>query len=142
MDLLSRIMEDEGFRSHVYLCPAGKYTIGYGRNVDHHGGKGISQAEALHLLANDVRECEADVRDFYGSMFFDRLGLVRQNALINMRFQLGGGGFRKFDRMHDAIKVHDYERAANEAMSSLWATQTRNRASRIAQELRSGVSLY
>ena len=142
MDLMSRIMEDEGFRSKVYQCPAGYLTIGYGRNVDPTGGKGITQSEAIMLLSHDISECEDDVRDFYGPLLWDRFGLVRQNALINMRFQLGGAGFRKFELMHDAIRQQDWERASNEAVGSLWAKQTPQRARRIAHELRSGVSLY
>lgn len=142
MDLLSRLMEDEGFRSYAYLCPAGRLTVGYGRNIDPDGGRGISQAEALMLLSHDIQECEQDVREFYGPILWDRIGQVRRDALVNMRFQLGPKGFRKFELMHDAVRSGDWERAANEAQSSLWATQTRNRASRIVQELRSGVSLY
>ena len=30
----------EGFSRWVYLCPAGKQTIGYGRNIDKSGGPG------------------------------------------------------------------------------------------------------
>lgn len=142
MDLMSRIMEDEGLRLHAYYCSAGKLTIGYGRNIDQSGGKGITQAEAVYLLAHDIQECEYDVREFYGPLMWDRIGLVRQNALINMRFQLGPTGFRRFELMHAAIRSGDWDMAASEAMDSDWATQTRNRALRIAQELRSGVSLY
>jgi lysozyme len=142
MDLLSRLMEDEGFRPFAYLCPAGKLTIGYGRNIDPDGGRGISQSEALALLSHDVSECESDCATYYGPEVWNRIGQVRRDALTNMRFQLGPSRWREFIRMHDAIRRGDYEMAANEALNSIWAGQTKNRASRIAQELRSGVSLW
>ena len=36
-DLLSFVKTNEGFRSMPYKCPAGKWTIGYGFNMDAHG---------------------------------------------------------------------------------------------------------
>ena len=142
MDIISRLMEDEGFRPFAYLCTEGRLTIGYGRNIDPDGGRGVSQSEARAMLVRDVDECEADLHDFYGPDLWARIGQVRRDSLTNMRFQLGPSGFRKFTRMHDAIRQGDWERAANEASDSLWHSQTTNRARRIVQELRSGVSLW
>ena len=142
MDLLSRLMEDEGYRRHVYECPTGFLTIGYGRNVDPDGGPGISQREAMALLVHDIDACLADCITFYGDDLWAGMGQVRRDALANMRFQLGPSRFRGFERMHDAIRAKDWDRAANEALDSLWSRQTRNRATRIAQELRTGVSLW
>lgn len=142
MDLISRIKEDEGFSATVYECSEGYLTIGYGLNVDPRGGGGLTEPEAACILSNRVRICVDDVVYFYGLALWDRIGQVRRDALTNMRYQLGPTGFRRFDKMHDAIRLGDWERASNEALDSLWHRQTRNRASRIAQELRSGVSLY
>lgn len=141
MDLLSALMEDEGYRRYAYKCPAGKLTIGYGRNIDPAGGKGLTQAEATHLLVNDIRECEYDLREYFGAIRWDAMGIVRQNALINMRLNLGPTRFRSFKRMIQAISEHDWDRAANEALDSIWARQVGGRATRIASELRSGLCL-
>ena len=141
MDCLTRLMEDEGFESHAYKCPAGKWTIGYGRNIDIEGGKGITMAEAARMLASDIDECERDLRDLFGPIFWGTMGRVRQNALINMRFQMGAGGFRCFKKMIAALLERDYSRAAEEALDSRWAEQTPERAERVAEEIRSGVDL-
>lgn len=141
MDILRRLMQDEGFSPHVYKCPAGKWTIGYGRNVDVRGGKGVTMPEAVNMLANDIRECEDDLSGLFGAIFWDSLGQVRRNALLNMRFQLGPGGFRTFKKMVAAIKERDYGRAEQEALDSDWAEQTPARARRVADEIGSGVDL-
>lgn len=60
--LLERIKEQlvkhESLRLKPYRCPAGKLTIGYGRNLDDNG---ITKAEAYELLSNHIRSCERQV---------------------------------------------------------------------------------
>ena len=141
MDLIEQIKSDEGFRQFVYQCPSSRWTIGYGRNVDERGGKGLSEGEAGALLRNDVAACTNDLFKLFGARTWGDMGVVRQNALVNMRFQLGGGGFRKFERMIVAVRSGKWIVAAMEATNSIWTSQTPNRAHRIADELRDGVSI-
>ncbi len=71
--LLERIKEQlvrhEGLGLKPYRCPAGKLTIGYGRNLD---DTGISKAEAYELLSNDIRCCEEqlleEIPDIYNGL--------------------------------------------------------------------------
>ena len=141
MNLVDRIIRDEGFEGHAYRCPAGKLTIGYGRNIDPDGGKGITEREALHLLHGDLIECENDLADIFGWDFWLHLDTVRRYALINMRYNLGPAGFRGFVNMIEAIKRKEWGLAAREAMDSRWAVQVGKRARRIADELRDGVAM-
>ncbi|MBP5593653.1 MAG: hypothetical protein J6X75_05780, partial [Clostridia bacterium] len=46
----------EGLRLKPYRCPAGKLTIGYGRNIE---DMGISETEAEMLFDNDWQKVEA-----------------------------------------------------------------------------------
>ncbi len=58
-DLIKRF---EGFRSTVYICPAGYPTIGYGHLVrDHETFETISQEEAEALLRINVESAERAV---------------------------------------------------------------------------------
>ena len=142
MDALNRLMRDEGFMTHAYRCPAGKTTIGYGRNIDRDGGKGVTRAEATTMLMNDIRECEADLRDVvFGPMMWDSFGGVRQNAFINMRFNLGPTGFRSFKKMVASARRRAWPMVAHHAEDSAWRWQVKGRAERIIEELRSGVDL-
>ena len=99
----AQIMLDEGFRRFAYQCPAGKWTIGYGRNIDANGGKGITEDEAEYDLQGDIDECEQDCLLLYPqwALFTD----MRKSVLINLRFQLGGSGLRGFRKMNAAINA-------------------------------------
>ena len=46
------LIADEGIRLKPYLCPAGKTTIGVGRNLD---DVGITEAEAMITTSPELR---------------------------------------------------------------------------------------
>ena len=139
-ELFEQIKQDEGFRRHPYECTAGALTIGYGRNIDpDHGGPGISEDEAHHMLRNDLAAAEIDLRGVFPN--WKTIGLVRQNALVNMRFNLGPNRFRGFTNMIAAINRGAWGMAGFEARDSRWFHQVGQRAVRIAQEIETGVSL-
>jgi len=50
-----RVQKGDPGRAHPYVCPAGYWTIGYGRLCDR-GHPPISEAEAEAYLAEDLRE--------------------------------------------------------------------------------------
>ena len=133
-DLLRQdLVRDEGLRLTVYKCPAGFQSIGVGRNLE---GRGISKAEAFYLLANDINACLDDLATF---AWWGALNPVRQRALLNMRFQLGSGGFRGFTDMLAALERRDYVAAAEAARASKWArTDSPERAKRVTKQLESG----
>ena len=134
-ELIEQLKKHEGVRSHVYDCPAGYQTIGVGRNVDANGGLGLSDDEIDYLLENDIRRCERELGRF---SWFDDLDVVRQDALINMCFNLGFTRLLKFKGMLAAIAEGKYKLAAVEALDSLWAKQVKGRANEIAHMLEFG----
>ena len=93
----------EGIRFSPYQCPAGKLTIGYGRNLE---DCGITQDEADYLLDNDVIDCIVDLESF---KFWEDLDEVRKAVLVDMRYNLGATRFRKFKKMIQALMVRDYK---------------------------------
>ena len=116
----------EGLSLKVYRCPAGKNTIGFGRNVD---DKGISPKEAEYLLENDIVECLQDLANF---SWWHNLSEHQQAALIDLRFNLGPARFRTFKQMIKALEMGDYTEAAYQVLHSQYHDQVGKRAEHIA----------
>lgn len=130
------IMEHEGLKHYVYKCPAGKHTIGYGRNVDVAGGIGITQLEAETLLNHDI---ERITQSLYQKVpNFVALDRTRQAVLIDMCYNLGLTRLRTFKKMFKALKCLDYESAAVEMLNSKWARQVKGRALKLSKLMQTG----
>lgn len=121
-DIEKQLIDHEGMRGKVYRCPAGKLTIGVGRNLE---DKGLTEEEALYLLRNDIAECEDDLRTIFSE--YAALDKTRKNVLIDMRFNLGPSRFRNFKKMVAAIKEKDFKTAAAEMKNSDWYRQVGRR---------------
>jgi len=132
--LIRTLEKHEGFRSEPYLCSANKLTIGIGRNIS---DKGITYSEARFLLKNDIDECRWDLAKIFQS--FDSYPDYVQEVLMNMRFQLGPGGFRSFKKFIAAINGWDFSQAKIEMLDSKWAKlDTPKRAKYLSEVLISG----
>lgn len=132
--LKQELMRDEGVRLHPYKDSVGKLTIGVGRNLD---DVGLSPEEVNFLLDHDIDRAVSLARSFCIPRDFDALTDTRQRVLVNMAFNLGGKlwGFKNF---REALRVHDYVRAAREMLDSKWAVQVGVRASRLADMMAKG----
>jgi len=120
-------MRDEGFRERVYLCSAGKQTIGYGWNID---DQPITRLSAQMILADQI---DANVEELNRALpWWLNLPFNAKLGLANMVFNLGLPRLLKFKKMLAALKAHDFDKAALEALDSRWATQVGSRALRIA----------
>lgn len=126
------LRDHEGLSLTAYQCPAGKTTIGYGRNLD---DKGVSIGEAEAMLDRDVGEA---LKDIAGESYWHKLTERRKAALIDMRFCLGPSGFRQFRRMRAALTLGDYDEAAAQILDSRFAQQTGRRAENLARMVREG----
>lgn len=134
-DLLKRVITaEEGYRLHPYLCPAGKVTIGVGRNLTDNG---LSESEIELMFANDLRDAREAAASACPS--FDELEPMRQVVLVSMAFQLGGKGLKGFSGMLRAVANRDWKTAAAEMLNSKWAKQTPKRVERAVAAMRSGV---
>jgi lysozyme len=126
--LRNRIEGHEGTRLVVYDDATGKPivpgytvvghpTIGKGRCLD---TKGISRAEAEHLFDNDIASAIKGAHSFH---FFPQLDEVRQEALVELVFNLGVGGVKGFRRMLAALERRNFAEAAAELLDSDWRKQ-------------------
>lgn len=125
--LLPQLKRHEGLRLHPYKCPADRWTIGYGRNLEDNG---ISEEEAETLLANDA---DRVIHSLQSIPSFNALSVQRQAVLANMAFQMGFASVMRFKNMWAAVEKQDYKTAAAEMLNSRWAGQTPNRASELAR---------
>ena len=99
-ELIEQLRLHEGVRSKVYLCSEGYETIGVGRNVSE-SGIGLSDDEIAYLLANDIARCEQEIAERFD--WFDDLDPVRQDAIIDMAFNLGITRLSQFQNMLRAL---------------------------------------
>lgn len=116
----------EDFRSQAYPCTKGKTTIGIGRNLDDNPfskeevtyfkmkynlvdgtafntyiANGISYQDAEYLLNNDLVKIKTE---FLKTIpYFDQLPSFIQYVLIDVSFNVGVDGVKKFKKMLSAI---------------------------------------
>jgi len=123
-------------RHVAYMCPAGHWTIGIGRNIDPNGGIGLSDEEVDMLLEGDILRVIKELSAEYP--WFNSLDDVRKNALIDIGFNLGATRLRLFKKALAAMEVADYSQSADEFMRSLWAKQVGSRAIELTEMIRNG----
>lgn len=131
--LKKQLIRDEGMLLHAYQDSLGYWSIGVGRLIDERKHGGISQAEAMYLLNNDIAKHTKAVVDHLA--WIDDIGTVRLSALINMHFQLGDNLW-KFTKTLKLMEAHKWEEASKEILDSKWAKQTPERAKRISEQVR------
>lgn len=127
------VKRHEGFREKAYRDTEGYLTIGYGFNID---GNVMCEEAALAQLRCDLHKTEK--RMLRTIPQFKNVKGVRRIALIDMGYNLGVPGLRKFKKMWSAIGRNDWEEAACQAQDSRWFRQVKTRGTRIVEILRTG----
>lgn len=134
MSVADTIKADEGFRPTIYKDSRDIWTLGYGFNVDPDHGGNIPLVVADFWVDFEVNSRrEALARSW--APFAKQPDEV-QDALVSMAYQIGLDGLLKFGKMLEALTTGDRQLAATEALDSLWAKQTPQRAERIASQIR------
>ncbi|RJE76979.1 hypothetical protein CWB96_06370 [Pseudoalteromonas citrea] len=131
--LKAQLICHEGLLCKPYTCTAGKLTIGVGRNLE---DRGITEQEAEYLLDNDIHSVLSEVANEIP--IFNNVSEVRQLVLLNMAFNLGVGGLKKFKKMLAALCVEEFNLAAQEMLNSKWAKQVGHRANELADMMAQG----
>lgn len=138
--LADDLKRDEGCRLTAYPDTLGIYTIGYG-HAHVRPGTVWTQAEADEALAADIAKAEA-LLDAH-IPWWRTLTDPRQDVLANLCFNMGFGdgihGLSSFKHTLEAIRLSLYDSAAEGLLASKWAGQVHGRATRLAEQMRSGV---
>ena len=135
MRLINMLKRHEGVRNKVYMCPAGYETIGVGRNISE-SGLGLSNDEVEYLLKNDILRCRNELLGEYD--WFENLDSVRQEAMIDLSFNLGQTKLRTFVKALGHMADGNYEEAGREFYNSRWAEQVGDRSLEVCQMIGSG----
>ncbi len=121
-----RTKRHEGCRFKPYKDSEGILTAGYGRNLE---AVAFSQGEVDLMFRNDWAWAKQNAETF---IVYEHLNAARRGVLIEMVFQLGASGVKKFKRFLRYARRGDYEQAHNEMLNSLWHKQTPSRCEELA----------
>jgi GH24 family phage-related lysozyme (muramidase) len=146
------VVAHESYRAFAYKDSRGLWTMANGRCVETHPlspdewkqlldhawlSVSISKQGADWLMQKELREVEAQLAQDYAS-FWASLNDARQNALIEMAYQMGAEKEEAFHQMIAAIRDERWADAETAGLNSLWAKETHARAVEIMKQLRTG----
>ncbi len=116
------------------------WTIGYGHAKPWvRYGVRVTEDRANQLLEVDLQAAINDARYLVGPSAWNGLNGARKSVLANMAFNLGRERLSGFKNMIQAVKDGRFADASLEMINSRWFQQVRNRASRLADRMRTGV---
>lgn len=151
--ILELIKKHEGVRFSMYKDSLGIPTVGVGFNLKRPDadavlasvganltsvmlGKPLNAAQVDALLEKDIAACAADLRTMIPG--FDTLPEKAGAVLMDLRFNLGGAGLRKWPKTLASFRAHDWEAAAkNIESNTIWRSQVGKRADENIALLRS-----
>lgn len=133
--LIEQLKRHEGVSKWAYEDHLGYITVGVGRCLDPEIGLGLSDKEIDYLLQNDIERCYKELECL---SWFPDLDPIRQEALVNMVFNLGLTRFLQFKKTLAYMAEGRYPEAADEMLDSKWARQVKNRAIEISEMIRTG----
>lgn len=147
-EMITRLKLHEGCSLKPYKCPAGKLTIGIGRNTEDNPftadelkaigdwKHGITREAAHYLCRNDIERCVADLKK--NLKWFEGLDKERKYALIDLCFNMGINKLLTFKKTLASIACGNYRTAAEQLLQSKYASQVGKRAKRIAKLIETG----
>jgi len=107
-----------------------------GRNIDKEGGLGLDDDEIDYLLENDIDRVVSELDNEYE--WFSGLNEARQDAMVDISFNLGQTRLRAFKKALAAMAEGDWSEAADQFMDSRWSGQVGNRAKELTKMIRTG----
>ena len=135
--LKEMIAEHEGYEPRVYKCTNGYDTIGYGFAIkDLYMDKEIADLILDKKIRGILSRIMADEED-WDTWFFEKPQAVKE-VLINMIFQIGFSGVKKFKKTIQYIKEDNFLMASEEMLDSKWArSDSPNRAKELSDIIKS-----
>lgn len=132
------IKQEEGLSLKPYQDSLGYWTIGWGHHDDtiRSDTTPWTVEHANQVFDEDFEDAESAAKRVCAS--FDALNGCRKGVIVQMIFQLGESGTKKFVTMLHAIDQDDFETAARSMRTSLWAKQTPFRVRRLAARMETG----
>ena len=135
-NLKEMIIKHEGHEARVYKCPNGFDTIGYGFAIK---DLFMDKEIADFILDKKIRGILASIEanDDWDQWFWDKPQNVKE-VLVNMIYQIGFSGVRKFRKTIQYIKDDNFLLASEEMLDSKWArSDSPNRAKELSDIIKS-----
>jgi lysozyme len=133
--LEKRIKDHEGFREKLYLDSRGLATIGYGHLItdedDFKPDEEYPKSQLLELFRKDLARAEKEADELIGHI--KEFHIIARDCIIEMCFQLGKGGVKKFAKMLLALEGRNYKKASLEMLDSRWNQQTPARCQELSK---------
>jgi len=131
------IKKHEGFSNTVYKCPAGYWTIGFGRLCDPQFKiSGLTRAEGEYLLANDLTKTDKELNKNFP--WYEYLDVNRKAALIDLAYNIGITRLLDFKKTLTFLAEKKYTEAAAELLDSKYAVDVKGRAETISNIIKTG----
>ena len=137
-ELKKMLIRDEAEVNHAYQDSEGYWTIGVGHLIDKRKGGKISHKISMLILDDDIAEVMGQCDRSFD--WFDSLDEARKMVILNMVFNLGLDGFKKFKKTIYFIKIGDYDEASVEMLDSTWSNQVGVRAARLSTIMKTGLT--
>ena len=134
-ELVDQIKRQEGLRLTAYVDTLGNRSIGYG-HTPAFPGQMITEAEAEALLMQDLNAAQTDL--LTALPWCSSLAVPRYCVLWNMTFNMGIAHLLEFHLMLAAVREANYPEAAKQMLNSLWASQVKERAVELAEQMEAG----
>ena len=134
-ELVDQIKRQEGLRLEAYQDTLGNWTVGYG-HTPAFPGQMITEAEAEALLMQDLNAAQTYL--LTALPWCSSLAVPRYCVLWNMTFNMGIAHLLEFRLMLAAVREANYPEAAKQMLNSLWASQVKERATELAEQMETG----
>lgn len=116
----------------------GAWEIGWGHDIPPSPGLTWTQAQADAQFEADLALATDRAAGDLGAQVWATLDPVRQAALTDMAYELGGKGLAAFRDMLTAIEAGDWKEAQHQGLTSAWAKEVPSRAQMDTQLLLTG----
>ena len=135
-NLKEQIAKHEGYEPKVYKCTNGYDTIGYGFAIkDLYMDKEVADLILDQKINKILKRISAD--EDWGDWFLEKPQAI-QEVLINMIYQIGFSGVKKFRKTIQYIKDDNFLMASEEMLDSKWArSDSPNRAKELSEIVKS-----
>ena len=117
----------------MYQDTENLWTIGYGICIER---TGLREHEAEYLLKSRIEESFRELNITF--RWFRRLNTARQDALVDLIYNIGFPSFLGFKKAIEAFEVNDFNEAASQILDSRYGRELPGRALEISQMIKHG----
>ena len=135
-NLKEMVAKHEGYEPRVYKCTNGYDTIGYGFAIkDLYMDKEVADLILDKKIQEILKRISSDKE--WSEWFWDKPSLIKE-VLINMIYQIGFSGVKRFKKTIQYIKDDNFLLASEEMLDSKWArSDSPNRAKELSEIIKS-----